>query len=112
MKIKKSNLEWYVLRYDFNKRQVVNYNVMSGIAELVVKKVKSGAIHNKETLREFLKREFMHDYWCRTEYEILVSDLGSVLTTNAEKIDVWRQLEMNLDRIVEYVNTRCDLKLN
>lgn len=54
----------------------------------------------------------MHDYWCRTEHEILVSDLGSVLTTNAEKVDIWRQLEMNLDRIVEYVNMKCDLKLN
>lgn len=112
MKIKKSNLEWYVLRYDFNKKQVVNYNVMNGIAELVGKKVRSGAIYNKETLREFLKREFMHDYWCRTEHEILVSDLSSVLTTNAEKVDVWRQLEMNLDRIVEYVNMKCDLKLD
>ena len=112
MKIKKSNLEWYVLRYDFNEKQIVNYNVMTGIAELVCKKVRSGDIYNKETLKEFLKREFMHDYWSRAEYEILVSYLGSVTTENAEKVDVWRQLEMNLDRIVEYVNTKCDLKLN
>lgn len=111
MKIKKSNLEWYVLKYDFNKKQVVNYNVMSGIAELVGKKIRSGAIYDKKTLKDFLKREFMHDYWCRAEHEMLVGDLGSVLTTHAEKIDIWRQLEMNLDRIVEYVNTQCDLKL-
>lgn len=112
MKIKKSNLEWYVLRYDFNEKQIVNYNVMTGVAELVCKKVRSGDIYNKETLKEFLKRKFMHDYWSRAEHEILVSDLGSVTTENAEKVDVWRQLEMNLDRIVEYVNTKCDLKLN
>lgn len=110
MKIKKSNLEWYVLNYDYNSKKLINYNVMSGIAELIGKKVKSGAIHNKETLREFLKREFMHDYWCRAEYEILVSELGAVTTDKAEKIDIWRQLEMNLDQIVEYVNLKCDLK--
>lgn len=112
MKIKKSNLEWYVLKYDFNKHELIQYNVMSGIAELVAKQVKSGAIYNKETLRNFLKREFMHDYWCRAEHEMLVCELGSVTTVNAEKIDVWKQLEMNLDRIVEYVNLKCDLKLS
>ena len=53
--IKKSNLEWYVLKYDFNEKQIVNYNVMNGIAELVCKKVRSGEIYNKETLKEFLK---------------------------------------------------------
>lgn len=110
MRIKKSNLEWYVLRYDFNRNEIIQYNVMSGIAELIGRKVRNGTIYNKETLREFLKRKFMHDYWCRSEHELLVCKLGSVTTVNAEKIDVWRQLEMNLDRIVEYVNLRCDLK--
>ena len=45
----------------------------------------------------------MHDYWCRAEYEILVSELGAVTTDKAEKIDIWRQLD-------EYVNLKCDLK--
>lgn len=110
MKIKRSNLEWYALRYDFNSKKIVNFNVMTGIAELIGKKVRSGIIHNKETLREFLKREFMHEYWSRREYEILMGDLDAVVFTDAEKVDVWRQLEMNLDQIVEYVNIKCDLK--
>lgn len=108
MKIKNSNLEWYVLNYDFNKKQIVNYNVMNGIAEFVNKKIKRGIIHDKKTLKEYLKKEFMHNYWSRREYEILVSDLTN---QDAEKIDIWRQIEMNLDQIVDYVNTKCDLKL-
>lgn len=40
MRIKTSNLNWYVLRYDDNKKEVVNYDIMHGIAELVTKKVK------------------------------------------------------------------------
>ena len=55
MRIKKSNLEWYVLLYDFNKKKIINYNVMNGIAELISKKIKNGTIYNKETLKEFLK---------------------------------------------------------
>lgn len=110
MKIKKSNLKWYVLMYDSNNKQITSFNVMTGIAELIGKKVRSGAIHNKETLREFLKLEFMSKYWSRREYEVLIGDLNTVVFTNAEKIDVWRQLEINLDQIVEYVNLKCDLK--
>ena len=110
MKIKKSNLKWYALRYDFNSKQIVSFNVMTGIAELIGKRVRSGAVYNKETLREFLKLELMNRYWSRREYEMLIGDLNTVVSTNAEKVDVWRQLEINLDQIVEYVNLKCDLK--
>lgn len=40
MKIKKSDLKWYALRYDFNSRKIVSFNVMYGVAEIVSKKVK------------------------------------------------------------------------
>ena len=110
MKIKKSNLEWYVLLYDFNKKKIINYNVMNGIAELISKKIKNGTIYNKETLKEFLKKEYMYRYWSKAEYEILVSGLHNNANDDMEKIDIWRQLEMNLDRIVDYINIECDLK--
>lgn len=108
MKIKRSNLEWYALKYDFNSKKIVKFNVMYGIAELIRKNVKKKTIHDKATLKEFLKREFMYRYWSKCEHEVLISGLFN--EDNAEKIDVWRQLEINLDNIVEYVNTKCDLK--
>lgn len=108
MKVKNANLEWYVLRHDFNKDEIVNYNVMTGIADEIAKRVKAKKIYNKETLKDFLERTFLHDYWCRAEHEIMVSGLHR--TDVMEKIDIWRQLEMNLDQIVEYVNLKCDLK--
>lgn len=40
MKIKRSNLQWYALRYDFNSKKIVSFNVMYGIAEIVSKKVR------------------------------------------------------------------------
>lgn len=110
MKIKNSNLEWYVLRYDFNSDKVVSYNVMIGIAEEIHKAIKKKEVYNKASLKEFLKRKFMYQYWSRAEYEMLIS--GFSHNSEPEKIDIYRQLEMNLDRIVEYVNMKCDLKLN
>lgn len=110
MKIKRSNLEWYALRYDFNSKKIVSFNVMYGIAELIEKNVRKNIIHDKETLKEFLKREFMYRYWSKYEYEIAMSGLSEHDSQYAEKIDVWKQLEINLDNIVEYVNVKCDLK--
>lgn len=107
MKIKTANLEWYVMNYDFNSGTLKKYNVLTGIAEDLSKEVKRGKVNSLSTLKEYLRRVFMYHYWSRTEYEILVSDLSS---RNVEKVDIWYQLEMNLDRIVEYVNRACDLK--
>ena len=44
----------------------------------------------------------MYHYWCKCEYEIFI---GSFLTKedDLEKIDAYRQIEMNLDRITEYI---------
>lgn len=107
MKIKNSNLTWYVLHHDFNNDKIIKYNVMTGIAEALHKKIKNKEVHNKQTLKEFLIKDFRYHYWCKSEHEIMVSGLHT--RSEAEKIDAWRQLEMNIDQIVEYVNLKCDL---
>jgi len=108
MRIKNSNLKWYVLRYDGNNKKITEHNILNGIAEELQYHIKQKHVYNKETLKEWLRKEFMHDYWCRAEHEILVSGLHDKDAT--EKIDIYRQANMNLDAIVEYVNLRCDLK--
>ena len=52
----------------------------------------------------------MYRYWSKCEHEIIISGLSARALEDAEKIDVWKQLEINLDNIVEYVNLKCDLK--
>lgn len=108
MRIKKSNLEWYVLQWDTNQKKTVNVNILAGLAEDIAQEVRSGRIHNKDILREYLKTQFMYNYWSKTECEFFVSDLCGM---DYEKIDMWRQIEPNLNRIVEYVNMSCDLRL-
>lgn len=108
MKIKNSNLKWYVLRYDSNNKKITEHNVMVGIAEAIQIEVKAKRVYDKKSLKNFLKKEFMHNYWCRAEHEILVSGLHD--KDAIEKIDIYRQLNMNLDTIVDYVNSKCDLK--
>jgi hypothetical protein len=109
MKIKKSNLEWNVLHYDCTRHKVVNYDIMTGIAELVAREVRRKKIQNKADLKEFLKREFMYHFWSRTEAEMFVTGYDGEY--DLEKVDIWRQIEMNLDRIVDYINSKCELNL-
>lgn len=111
MKIKNVDLKWNVLYYDFNSKKIRSYDVMNGIKDAVVKEIKAENIYNRTTLTLFLKKEFMYRYWSRTEYEILVSGLNTEFST-AEKIDIYKQLEMNIDQIVDYIIYKCDLKYN
>lgn len=107
MKIKTSNLEWYVLDWDENNKIVKPINILKGLAEELAKEVKSGRVHNKSILREYLKTTLMYDYWSKAECEFFISGLSS--GDDCEKVDLWKQIEPNLDIITEYVNQKCDL---
>lgn len=109
MKVKNVNLKWYVLRWDSNSKKVVNYNILQWRKEDIANEVRKKSIHNKSILREYLKTTFIYDYWSKTECEMLVGDLHK--TTEYEKIDIWRQIEPNLNNIVDYINNKMDLKL-
>lgn len=100
-------LEWKVLNYDFNKDKIIEYNVFNKEFENDIKEaVKDKRILKYEELKAYIKKNFQYQYWSKAEYEILVSGLFS---DNIEKIDIYRQLEMNLDTITEYVNTKLKL---
>ena len=63
MKIKNINLEWYVLKWDFNSKKVINHNVLQWLKEDIANEVRLKHIHDKSTLRKYLKTQFMYYYW-------------------------------------------------
>lgn len=102
--IKNANLEWNVLYKDFNSKKIKNYNILGGsFSEDLAKNIKKYKIENKEQLKEYLKRDFMYHYWSKYEYEIAVGGLNASFPDEFEKIDIWRQIEMNFDRIIDYI---------
>ena len=107
MRIKNSNLEWYVLRWSYSARQVSYYNILHGIVEDLAKEVRHKNIYNKDTLKNYLKTLFVYRYCNKSECEFYVSDLHG---NDYRKIDMWKQIEPNLNQIVNYVNDRCNLK--
>lgn len=108
---RKVDLEWNVILADLNSRKIKNYNVLYGYNEDIYKEYTKGKIKTLEELKNYLKLTLQRQYWCRYEYEIAVGGLSSKYPEDYEKIDAFRQIEMNLDRITEYVNWKMQLKL-
>ena len=107
------NLEWFAFEYDFNKRDVVRINVLGTyFAEDMLKRVKRDKLTTYNDIKEGIKRELMYHYWCKAEHEILVTDLfPKDFEKESVKLDVWFQLEPNLDRITEYVIRELKLEI-
>lgn len=108
---RKVNLKWYVLLYDSTKRKIINYNVLEGYEEEIYNRYKKKKITNIKELKENLKVMLQSRYWSRCEYELIVGYHISEYPDDFEKIDAFRQIEMNFDRIIEYINTEMQLNL-
>ena len=109
MRIKGVKLEWYVMAHDFNNDKIVPYNIFyNSFPELIHKEIKKKKINNYNELKEYISNWSKYNYWCKAEHEIIVAGLISK-GDKEEKIDVDWQIQMNLDRITEYVNNECRL---
>lgn len=104
MKVKNINLEWNVLMWDSNAKKVVNYNVLGKelIERLHKEIVRKKTITNYEQLKETVRSWCMYYYCSKCECEIMVGGWFAE-EDEFEKIDAWRQIEMNLDRMCEYI---------
>lgn len=108
MKIKNVKLSWKVLNHDFNNDKITSYDIFwNGSAEDIARRIKSRKLYDYETFKESMRTYFMHDFWSRSEYEIMVSGLHT--RVEPEKIDVWYQIEMNFDLILEYIIYKMDI---
>jgi hypothetical protein len=111
MKVKNVKLEYYVLRHDFNENKIVRYNVFyTSWPEEIRKKIKSNKIQSRDDLKDWLSKEFKYHYWCKSEHEIAVGSLFSKSQDDLEKIDIWYQIELNIDMITDYVISKMEIQ--
>lgn len=103
-------LEWNVLIYDLNSRKIKLYNIFRNDFILEIRnKSKSKKIKTYLELKEYINNWAKYHYWSKSEYEICIGGLFSKYPEEFEKIDIYRQINMNLDRITEYVNNRLKI---
>ena len=100
-------LEYYVLNHDFNKNEIYqfnifdNYYVYNGAIKAVVNYM-TGAYNYDAYVKE-LRSVIMHEMWSRVQYEIAVGGLFDEDMKHAKKVDVFYQVEKNLNVIAMYV---------
>lgn len=92
---------FYAIRYSWNDHRIKPMNVISTtIIDDLKKKVKKGA--KRSELKERLISLLKHYYWSKAEHEIMAGDLFCK-REELEKIDIWFQLEPNVDLILDII---------
>ena len=85
---------WYVYIIDFNSTKLEKYDVMPYFLHCAKEhKFKSSDL---EECKKFIRKEGMYMFWARSEWEVLICPWISKKDVSF-KIDVWDQIEMNLD---------------
>lgn len=106
-------IKYYAMHYDFNAKEIRKTNVIHGdILKSLQDMVKKGKIKDRLQFRECLRSEFMYRYWCKREWEISVGDLYEKDLNKYEEIDVYDQLEANLDVITDYIIREMGITFN
>lgn len=93
-------LEWYAFHQETNGSKLKYTNVLyDKLIERVKKLIRKNADYDE--IKKEIDICLMSRYWSRCEYEVVVSNWAG--KDFEQKIDVYWQLQPNLDRITEYV---------
>lgn len=110
IKIKGLKLEWNVLNYDWNDKCIKRYNIIrQDLIDKIITQYRKKELNNIEDLKKLIKDWAFYHYLGRREYEIMAGDLWH--NDTLEKIDIYAQIEMNLDRLAEYISREMRLFL-
>lgn len=102
----KVNLEYNVIIWRENKLKTMNV-FQEDFIPYIAKWYKKSFIYDIPSLEGYILN-YMRRYWCKSEYEILVTGLFS---EDKKKIDPFYQIENNITAIAMYVNDMLNLKL-
>lgn len=108
MKKKFNTLEWNVLIHEFNGHKFIYCNVLrEDLLDDILKLAKKPFTYKE--LREEIQRWAAYHYWSKFEYEFIASTLFG---NDEAKINAYMQLEMNIDRLTEYLIKELELDVD
>lgn len=97
-------LTWNVYVGSFNKRVIEVQNVFghSGFLE-DCKKAARKYKDDKEAFSDAIRTSMMYYYWCKCEWEVIISHWPPNDKMENAKVDVYSQVNMNWDHFIDYV---------
>lgn len=97
-------LVWNVLNLSTDGTYIRQYNIFyDGFAEEVKKEIKRRKITNRDDFKKYIDTWAHYYYWSKTECEMLIGDLFSKSVDDFHKVDLYAQIVINLDKIVDYI---------
>jgi len=97
--MKKVKHVFNVLNWDFNTDTLEVYDVLPYFRDKYKGARKKNKPVTRDDWKEFIKQWGMYQFWSRCEYEVIIT--GWPQQKNNEKVDIWKQIEINLDVITD-----------
>lgn len=99
-------MKWNVFYYDINKRQITTLDVFNHCKFYNDVQENLKKIKDKEEFAKKLKSDLMYYFWCKSEYEVIISSWCGGMNTECIKVDIYTQIMNNWDIFVDYVWNR------
>lgn len=90
---------FYVIEQDFNSREFKGYDIMPYLINVWNEIKQKSKPASKQDIREWLDNTARYLFWSKCEWEVVLC--GWPNTDNTKKIDVYWQIKMNFDLIVD-----------
>ena len=86
--------EFNVIGYNFNSKEFVPYNIIPYLVSQY--KIKRDKPKTFDEVKEFVKKESMHQWWARCEYEIVLSPWPYTLSPSERakeenNVEAWKE---------------------
>ena len=95
--------EWYTFIEDFNKKEIIIFNVFRSHNFLEGCKRTFKRFKETERIEKEIKNWALYSFCSKFEYEIVITSLSNSDNFNERKIDVYDQLMLNWDAFFKYV---------
>ena len=95
-------MQWNVFYYNINRKKIETYNIFEHgcFRKYVIEALENH--HEKNSFAEKLKSELTYYFWSKSEWEIIITP-WLCGTTDKMKVDVFDQVMLNFDILVDYV---------
>ena len=96
-------MKWNVFYHNVNTQKIETFNIFKHYTfnEYVKQHLKE--CQTKEEFAEKLKSELHYYFWCKAEYEVIISPWCGGRNTEDIKVDIYTQVINNFDVFVDYV---------
>ena len=90
---------YYVITWDFTHDKVKHYDVIPYLYRTY--EGERNKPRTREEIKEFVLNTSKYQFWARCEYETIVHSWPTRDNGNEHKMDVYEQIEMNIDCVVD-----------